>query len=480
MKKYQYKCTLQSDVIISSRAATTGFNNSLDYIPGSKFLGIVAGKLYDENNREKTLDLFHNGKVKFYDAQPYFKGERTEKVPFSWFYPKGKNLSDKILLHHKMHLLSNSEWTELLPKQARTGYFNSKGALLESKQSFSIKSAYDRETLKSKDQQMYGYFALPKGSTWAFIVEDETGKYTDEIKSNLEGKHGVGRSRSAEYGLVEIQFDKEIIEKEEAETLNGDILIYASSNLCFYDEFGRTTAQPSPENFNLPSDSIIDWENSQVRNRVYQTWNRKRFNRDADRLIIEKGSVFSVKLNGSVSKNIFKNGIGAHRSEGFGQVLIQPGFLKSENAALDFQLSKVSEWNNLSTSTILKTGTNDQVVIDFINNQDSQIKKLFSIDEMVNKFIKEKGNIYQGLSSSQWGMLRNYAKHSANIEVFKKMVFEKDFGCLNRGKSEKDWRKNGRREKLKKFLFEEGQIDENAVISFTIKLSSQMAKQKSN
>ena len=62
----------------------------------------------------------------------------------------------------------------------------------------------------------------------------------------------------------------------------------------------------------------------------------------------------------------------------------------------------------------------------------------------------------------------------------KKMVFEKDFGCLNRGKSEKDWRKNGRREKLKKFLFEEGQIDENAVISFTIKLSCQMAKQKSN
>ena len=54
-------------------------------------------------------------------------------------------------------------------------------------------------------------------------------------------------------------------------------------------------------------------------------------------------------------------------------------------------------------------------------------------------------------------MVRNYAKHSANLDTFEKMVFAKDFGCLNRGKSEKDWRKNGRREKLYKFLFEEKQ-----------------------
>ena len=68
MKIYKYSATLLSDIIITSNASTEGYSESLDYIPGSKFLGIVAGKLYDEQNINKTLDLFHNGVVKYSDA----------------------------------------------------------------------------------------------------------------------------------------------------------------------------------------------------------------------------------------------------------------------------------------------------------------------------------------------------------------------------------------------------------------------------
>jgi hypothetical protein len=478
MKKYQYICTLLSDVVISSKAATSGFNESLDYIPGSKFLGIVAGKLYDEN-KESTLDLFHNGKVRFSDAQPYFEIERTEKVPFSWFHPKGKNVTERIYLHQNMHLLAKELWAKEQPKQARNGYFTSKGKLLSPEQKFSIKSAYDRETLKSKDQQMYGYFALPKGSTWAFVVEDERGTYAEEIKNILKGKHGVGRSRSAEYGLVNIQFEKEIISNKEEKSITGEVLIYASSNLCFYDDHGRTTAQPSLENLNLPQGAKINWENSQIRSRLYQTWNRKRFNRDADRLIIEKGSVIAIQIESALSTDVFSNGIGAHRSEGFGQVIINPNFLKSHNASLDFQLTKITKWSDSATSTNVESGLNDQVILDFLENRKTEERKILSIDQLVNTFIKNE-MIYKGLSNSQWGMLRNYAKHSANLDTFEKMVFSKDFGCLNRGKSEKDWRKNGRREKLYNFLFDSNKIDKESIIPFTIKLSSQMAKQKSN
>lgn len=44
MKRIAFKCILQTDVVITSNAATEGFYKSLDYIPGSKFLGIVAGE----------------------------------------------------------------------------------------------------------------------------------------------------------------------------------------------------------------------------------------------------------------------------------------------------------------------------------------------------------------------------------------------------------------------------------------------------
>ncbi|MBK6948990.1 MAG: hypothetical protein IPH16_13900 [Haliscomenobacter sp.] len=90
MKRYQYSCELLSDVVIPSVTATEGFNPSLDYIPGAKFLGIAAGTLYDENSAA-TLDLFHNGKVRFGDAYPTVDGQEGLPVPFSWFYEKEKD-----------------------------------------------------------------------------------------------------------------------------------------------------------------------------------------------------------------------------------------------------------------------------------------------------------------------------------------------------------------------------------------------------
>ena len=42
MKTLYFKCTLLTDVIITQSAATDGHQSTLDYIPGSNFLGICA------------------------------------------------------------------------------------------------------------------------------------------------------------------------------------------------------------------------------------------------------------------------------------------------------------------------------------------------------------------------------------------------------------------------------------------------------
>jgi hypothetical protein len=481
MKKHQYICTLLSDIVISSTSASSGFNPSLNYIPGSKFLGIIARDCYDENDENSTLDLFHNGKVRFGDAHPYVNKERCQKVPLSWFYPKGQSLTDQeIYLHHKMYLLDEETWAEKQPKQARTGYFNSSGDLINIHQDFSIKSAYDKEQLRAKDEQMYGYFALPKGTKWAFFVEDETDQYTELIKEKLEGKHRIGRSRSAEYGLVEIKFDQEISNEAKEEMLQGEILIYAASNLSFYDDFGRSASNPDIAHLNLPKNSTIIWKNSQIRSRTYQTWNRKRFNRDADRVIVEKGSVIAVELSEPVSKEIFQKGIGAHKAEGFGQVVINPPFLQSTTAELKgVQLNKVKkkDWVQSNLTTIVKEGKTDDLVLNFLKKKKETVQRVFDIDKMVNDFIKSHPT-YRSISNSQWGMVRNYAKHSASSKALEDMLFMKDFGCLNRGQSEKDWRKEGRRDKLYNFLFNSEKMPEASIIPFTIKLASQMAKQK--
>lgn len=467
MKKYQYICKLITDVIITANSATEGYKESLDYIPGSKFLGIVAGQLYEETNQEKTTDLFHNGKVKYGEALPLLNEEILLKVPFSWYHEKGEKLSDTVYLHH---LLKN---TAVQLKQARTGYFSETERLFTAvDQNFALKSAQDSKTRKSADGQMFGYYSLKAGTEWVFTITDETGKYAEEIKSAIAGKHRIGRSRSAEFGLVQIEFSKEVKQPEEEEIKN-EVIIYAKSNLCFYDEStGQTTTQPTAEQLTGAEDAEILWGKCQVRTRNYKTWNRYRYNKNADREIIERGSVFVVKLNSSASTSFFAEGIGAFNNEGFGEVLINPSFLLSETEKLPFTLSK-TELQYLTKHPI-KEGRYDDEILNCLKSIKSRNDFDFQIDRKVNMFIKENGGIYKGISKSQWGALRNYGKNIESIKHFEKLIFDKDVGLLYRGQSESQWRSKSRRKILEDYL--NNNVGKEEYLSFVVKLSNQMAK----
>lgn len=465
MKKYQYTCTLLTDAVITSIAATEGYKESLDYIPGSKFLGIIAGKLYDEGQAEKTLDLFHNGNVKFGDAKPFNENEEYLKVPLSWYYEKGKSLFDEIYLHHDLP----KDLPQL--KQSRSGYFSPiSKKFISISQDFSLKSAQDRDKRKSKDSQMFGYFSLIAGSKWTFTIDDQTGKYTDEIKHILEGKHRIGRSRSAEYGLVEIRFEKEI-QTESSKSLNGELIIYAKSNLAFInEETGSYTSQPTAKQLTGTDNAEILWDKSQIRTSNYKTWNRKRFNKDSERIIIDGGSVFVVKLAGTINSDFFNNGIGNHKNEGFGEVLVNPDFLTFKN---EFKLTK-SELQYQEFFAKEK-GDNDEILLQSLLKIKNQNDIEFQIDQKVNAFVKEHKGDFNSISKSQWGTLRNYGKHLKNYQQLKDLVFDSEVGFLYKGQSENEWRQKNRRGTLKKYL--DG-LEEGMRLPFLIKLSNQMAKQK--
>lgn len=468
MKKYQYKCTLLTDVIITSAAATEGYKESLDYIPGSKFLGIVAGTLYDEEREEKTLDLFHNGIVKFGDASPFLSNETLLKVPFSWYHIKGEKLTDTLYLHHK-----NLNEKSIQLKQARTGYFSGVQKIFTSiNQDFSLKSAHDAIRRKSEEGKMFGYYSLKAGSEWAFIITDSDGKYSDEIKNILEGNHRIGRSRSAEFGLVRIEFLKELETPKEI-SINNEIIIYAKSNLCFYNEnTGQTTAQPTAKQLTGSDDAEIIWKKSQVRSRNYKTWNRYRNNKDADRIIIERGSVFVLKLHSGLFSTFFFNGIGAHKNEGFGEVLINPPFLISETNHLSFNLSKIELTHTLNYP--IKKGHNDNEILRCLKNMKLRNNFDYQIDQKVNDFMRDyKSKFYPGVSKSQWGTLRNYGKNLENKEHFKKLIFDTESGFLYKGQSENEWRTKNRRVILRDYL---ETLDSKSYLPFVVKLSNQMAK----
>lgn len=473
MKKIAYNCKLLSDTVLSSKAASEGNSDPLDYIPGSKFLGIVS-KIYDDQNPKKTLDIFHNGTVRFGDAHLSFKEERSHKVPASWFYIKGEKLTDEIYLHHKLSGTKTlEEFIEkgIQLKQARSGYFT-KEKLLSVENSFSIKTAYDRTIKRSAESQMFGYFALKAGTDWIFYIEYDHDQYIEEIENILIGIKRIGRSRSAQYGLAEIT------KIGEALTANtkipaGEICIYAESNLCFYDEDGKNTLQPSIQNLNLPEGSIILWEKSQIRTRNYQTWNRKRYNRDADRQIIVKGSVFVVKVQKETESTSFAKGIGSHLSEGFGKVITNPGFLISENEKLDLKFENHDKNMLKDYFTYIEKGENDDSLISYLQKHANLKNSEFDIDKKVNEFAETNKSLFSEITASQWGQIRKYAKYSVNSKTLMELLFNNEVGFLYHGQSENLWRKNGRRTKLEQAI---SGIDDESKFEFVTKLASVMAK----
>ena len=155
-KALKFKCTLESDLVLSQTSSSEGNQKTLDFIPGNNFLGIVAGKLYKDGSAE-SLELFHSGKVRFGDAHPSVDGIRGLKVPASMYYPKLGSASKECYIHHLTNH-DNEDIKAMQLKQCREGFYSfgeTTGKPIDIQKSFAIKSAYDSESRRSKDGHLY-------------------------------------------------------------------------------------------------------------------------------------------------------------------------------------------------------------------------------------------------------------------------------------------------------------------------------------
>ncbi|WP_373549466.1 hypothetical protein [Haliscomenobacter sp.] len=504
MTRLHFSCTLLSDVVLSAKAATEGFHKSLDYIPGAKFLGMVAGKHYPSptqlaqgQNTQQTLDLFHNGCVRFGDAHPSNANwDLFYKVPATWLTFKAKTEAKsadqtesksavKQTQPYRYYQLQNADLKKaqadgLKLKALRSGYFNLHDEMVRLDQNFSIKSAYDSDKRRSRDAQMYGYFALPKGSVWRFWVDTDQAQYVDLLTEALVGKQRLGRSSSAEYGLIEIKSIPAPSAGSATTIQKGTVQLYAQSNWCFYEE-GYSTVQPDAvKHLGLPAGSTIKWDQSHVTSRTYLTWNRHRSNRDADRLIIEKGSVIVVELSQPISSSIFDQGIGAHRSEGFGQIWVNPPFLPADPSTGELKV-----FNRLPDALqplfqVIEKGEQDDKVLSFLRSKVLMNDVDSLIDTKVNVFVNDYRDKFKGISSSQWGQIRNLSKNLRDETALNEILFAEEDGFCRSGQTQSKWQEAERWKTLQEFIFEKAELQGGNILDLTMKLSSEMAKVAQN
>ncbi len=74
----QFEIVLTQPLIISQQAASAGAHQSLDYIPGSVLLGLVASRLYARLDADSAWTVFHSGRIVIPDLKRFLRAQAIE------------------------------------------------------------------------------------------------------------------------------------------------------------------------------------------------------------------------------------------------------------------------------------------------------------------------------------------------------------------------------------------------------------------
>jgi hypothetical protein len=414
-----YKCEFKSDIVLPASSNTQGNITLLEFIPGSNFLGMVAVSYKDL--KEKSFNIFHSGDVRFSDAHIMVNSQMSYKMPLSFH-----NLKVGDEEFNRLHLTKEEEQNlrilQKQLKQRRSGFINENFQVAHIAYSYSQKSAYSTQLRRSKDEHMFGYSALKKGTTWLFKVSYVDESYIPLVEAQLLGEKRLGKSKTAQYGQVLIT-QVEVPQKITTFTPEDNLTyLYINSRIALLDEEGNPTLTPTIKNLGLNSGSI-DWEKTYIKTSSYAPFNYKRQTKEYERLCINKGSVITIK---NIDDNeIIPHWIGAYLSEGFGEIIINPSFLSEKTP----KLSEV-EKEDSSASDITNY---DKNLILFLENKLQEENKKFEIATSV-QVVYEK---FIGPSKSQWGEIRSIASQAKSKDELIAKI--KEF--VSHGVSKKMWDK---------------------------------------
>ncbi len=450
----QFIVTLRQDVVFSENAASTGGHEGLDYLPGAAFLGAVAARLY-EKYPARQLDYFHNGKVRFHDALPISStGYCLFPVPLCWHYDKDKEKGEEFV--NLQHLKSEdikkyyaaTQW-----KQYRNHYVNlyakekDKTFLFQIQSDLRMKTAVDFDSGTAAEHQLFGYTSLPKGGRFLFQLEAETGVDLSPVTEVLQQGIRLGRSRSAEYGAVELskvprtqQYRLPDIEEDAC-----NLTLWLLADTAVQDAFGQPTLQPSAVEFGLPKDLRLELrlDKSFIRSRRYAPFNNKRQCRDLERTVLSRGSVlfFESKSGSAIDAEILQSlqdrGIGLYRQTGLGRVWINPPILEEMEVRLPVSSGKAQNLSSLIKASIfaeeprenplyryLQKRSEHQSDEDIIGNTISRWRQdLVEAYKSALRFEPYSAGICIGPSPTQWGRVMETAKQTKSLEELEEILF---------------------------------------------------------
>lgn len=330
--------TLIDDCVFSARGATAGAHEGLDRIPGQAILGAAATALYAGLDLPSAFELFHSGRLRCGDAVPWVDGMPAWPMPLAWHQRKHVEADTSGWLRAgAVHNLAHDEIEH--PKQLRRGYVSEAGHWVKPRMAMRMKTAIDQHSGRAQDGQLFGYEALAAGQrfvTWIQADSALAASAFEAVIGALCGTCWLGRSRSAEYGRVQIErIDLSMPEQQLAPQKR--MTLWLLSDLALLDEHGQPTLEPSPAHLGLGRGRII-WSQTFLRSRSYSPWNAFRRGWDRERRVLVAGSVITLELDADPTPEMqarLAAGLGLYREGGLGRVWVNPPLLA--RARPDFQ-----------------------------------------------------------------------------------------------------------------------------------------------
>lgn len=419
-----YRLSTKEPLVISQSTATTNNHLGLDYIPGSAVLGAIASRLYSQLSKEQSFALFHSGACRFGPVYPLVDNEIALPVPASWHGLKGDAAK---LSNHAAPDFVRDETQQY--KQRRQGYINHHLKVAEVKQGLTTRTALDAD-LRVKDGQLYTYTTLQAGQHFGGWIEVDSAEFLDLIKPFLNTELNIGRSRSSEFGRVQLHCPPEQPAVHEINSLGNTVVLWCLSDTQCFDALGSPTFTPDLHMLHPQLEGSLDKGKSFIRTRRVRRFNRARNGLDSEQQLIAAGSVLVYQLNQAADitmlQTLAQQGIGANRQQGLGWVQVNPAWAaQSQPQGVLFKplvLPPPPQQEINESSTPLLQWVQQQLAVNKdLQEMEQQVRalhqKICAAYESARKYNNLPPYYQAGPGSSQWRRLDELVKNQDNWQL---------------------------------------------------------------
>jgi CRISPR-associated protein Csx10 len=342
---------LQDDVVFSLRSATQGDHEALDRIPGSALWGWAATWLHRRFPAQAPA-LAHAGRLRFGDASPLSPtGQPCYPVPLAWLYDKGRavapeqdgRLQADQLINRSHHDAAAALTALLHAKGLRGGHVSACGERVQARSQYRLRTALEAESGTARRSHLFGYQSLAAGQRFRGLLQiDDTqgealSRALDSLVSALSGTIRLGRSRSTEYGRVQVKLT-EVAAPSQPVSQGDRVTLWLLSDAQLRDAHGRPALTPDGPSLGLPGARLVPAQ-SALRHRSYSAWNAHRHAHSVERQMMTAGSVLVLERPGQAFTPAelarLACGLGCDDGHGPAEVWVNPPLLSTLRPRFD-------------------------------------------------------------------------------------------------------------------------------------------------